>query len=213
MAERDATGSDEGQRLWDARLAAMVRVLGEADDAVRHALVPIELGGEAGGAADILCFRRHLDGAGGGFAYATCDLIGRPQQRANAQGQYELMVCHRQEEEDGPQLIARLACYTLEPPPEGGILGPGETMDIGPATPPGSTVAAFLFCDYARLAVEGQRAGLLLCLGITRDELKACRRGRRQEVEAALKAKGVWPFTEWKRKSVLKRGWGGFFKA
>ncbi len=64
---------------------------------------------------------------------------------------------------------------------------------------------AFLFFDYARFEVRGQQAGLLLCLGITGDELKACRGGRRAEVEAALKSAGVYLFTDLFRKSALGR--------
>jgi hypothetical protein len=88
--------------------------------------------------------------------------------------------------------------YTLE-----SKLNPGETMDIGPAAPQGSTITALLFFDYARFTVHRGKAGLLLCLGITVDELAYCQAGRRAAVEKALKKAGVYPFTDLKRKSVL----------
>ena len=77
-------------------------------------------------------------------------------------------------------------------------------MDIGPATPKGSTIAALLFFDYARFEVMGRQAGLLLCVGITKNELDACRRGRHSEVERALMDAGVYPFTDLYRESSLR---------
>jgi len=46
------------------------------------------------------------------------------------------------------------------------------------------------------MAVRGRKAGLLLCIGITADELAACRKGRNVEVEQALKEAGVYPYTD-----------------
>ncbi len=143
----------------------------------------------------MLYFKRHLAGR----VAVTADLIGNPGQRRNSLGAYELMICHRDDDDAGPNLISRLANVSLEADIE-----PGHTIDIGPAAPKGSTISAFLFFDFARFKVRGEDAGLLLCLGITQDELKQCRRGKRAIVETALKAKGVYPFTEWRRKSVLK---------
>jgi hypothetical protein len=77
-------------------------------------------------------------------------------------------------------------------------------MDIGSATPEGSTIAALLFLEYARFNVRGKKAGLLLCIGITADELAACRKGRRADVEEALKKAGIYPYTDLYRRSVLK---------
>jgi hypothetical protein len=109
------------------------------------------------------------------------------------------MICHRDDEEWGPNVICKLAYYTLE-----AELKPGDTMDIGPAAPKGSSIAALLFCDYARFKVRGKKAGLLHCIGITADELAACRSGRRADVERALKKENVFPYTDLYRKSVLK---------
>lgn len=105
------------------------------------------------------------------------------------------MVCSRDADDEwGSNIISQLAHYTLE-----AVLNPGEAMDIGPATE-GSTIAPLLFCDYGQFTVRNRKAGLLLCLGITADELSECYRSR---VEAALKESGVYPFTDLFRKSVL----------
>jgi hypothetical protein len=111
------------------------------------------------------------------------------------------MICQRPDAEWGAGIISRLAYYTLE-----AELNPGETMDLGDASPDGSSIVAFLFFDYARFEVRRRSAGLLLCVGITDDELHACQAGRRLEVESALQSANVYPFTDLFRDSVLARG-------
>lgn len=191
----DKAEDNEWQESWDARVAAIETVLGKSEDTVGHAVIPFQFGTDIGGGADIIYFRHHIPGR----VSVTSELIGCEEQVPNQLGNYELMICHRDEEEWGPNLISRLAHYTLE-----AELDPGETMDIGPATPEGSTIAALLFLEYARFKVRGKEAGLLLCIGITGDELKACRKGRRADVEQALKRAGIYPYTDLYRQSVLK---------
>lgn len=192
MDEQD--GDDEWERLWDERLAALEAVFGPAEDLVGHAPVPLELGPEAGGAADVVYFKQWQPGR----LTVTADLLGIEGPLPNEQGAYELAICHRDDERWGPNIISRLANYAFESP-----LNPGETMDIGPAAPQGSTVAGFLFHDAARFEFRGAPAGVLLCIGITEDELSACRAGRAEQVLDALRAQGVFPYTDLRRRSVL----------
>jgi len=186
---------------WDARVAAIESVLGESEELQGHAIIPFFMGADIGGAADILYFRNHLLGV----ISVTCELIGGDESGAGVQvqneiGEYELMVCERENPEWGGSVISRLAYYTLK-----AQLNPGETMSIGSTVPQGSTIAGFLFVDYARFVVMGRNAGLLLCLGITEDELQLCRDGNRTQVEAALKVGRVYPYTDLYRNSVLDR--------
>ena len=190
----------EWKRTWDAREAALKSILGQTDGMVLHAMVPFHLGGQA----DVLCFPHHLPG---GRAYATCELLGEPAQKPNRLGTYELMIAHRDQDRWGPGVISRLARYTCD-----AQLEPGHTMELGPAVPEASTVAAFLFAEYAHFRYEGRDAGLLLCLGITADELAACRKGKQEQMLAALKAAGVYPYTDLKRASVPLPSSGGFWR-
>lgn len=189
---------DEWQQTWDARQAALESVLGPADDSVLHALVPFYLGGQA----DVLSFRKLIDGR----IAATCELLGEESQQPNSQGTYELAIAHRDDNDWGPNIISRLARYKCE-----AVLEPGETMDIGPAVPAKSTITGFLFDDFKRMKYEGRDAGILLCIGLTADELAACQEGRRGEVREALKARNVYPYTDLFRRSVLKPR-GGFWR-
>ncbi|MDR3621234.1 MAG: suppressor of fused domain protein [Paludisphaera borealis] len=190
----DARTADDWEVWWDARTAALEDVLGESDDVVGHAVIPFPSGVEAGGAADVLFFRKHVPGV----VTVTADLIGNDDQVPNDLGNYELMICERDDTEWGAAFIARLAYFTLQ-----ARLNPGETMDVRPALPESSTLSAILLLDYARFTVRGRSAGLLLCLGITADELIACRQGRTADVASALKSSGVFPFTDLNRNSVV----------
>ena len=178
------------------RLATMEGALGKSADMVVHAVVPFDFGYDAGGLADVVQFRNHVNGT----VFATCDLMGGSDQIANGLGTYELAICHRSSENWGAAIIAALAYYTLD-----AQLEPGQTMDLGASAPKGSRITALMFDDFASFEFKGHSAGVLLCIGITSDELSACRRGQRDRVVKALKSKGVYPFTDLDRRSVL--GW------
>ena len=155
--------------------------------------MPFEFGADAGGAADIIYFKQKIPGV----IATTCELIGNDEQVPNTLGNYELAVCHRNDEKWGPSVICRLAHYTLE-----AQLEPGHTMDIASAVPEGSSIAGFLFQEFGRFEVRGRKAGLLLCLGITADELAACRAGGRAEIEKRLRDEDIYPYTDLWRSSV-----------
>ncbi len=190
MTNEPTEDDDEWTVWWNAREAALEEVLGRAEEVVATAPFPIYLGGSA----DVMFFRNHIEGV----VNVTAGLTGLSGQEENRQGNYELMICHRDDDETGMRIISQLASYTLDNP-----INPGETMSIGDAAPEDSTITAFLFFDYARIRVLDQAAGLLLCLGITSEELKACRSGHRERVEKALRETQVYPYTIWHRESVV----------
>ncbi len=187
----EAFEDNDWQKTWDVRLAALETELGKADDQIATSPVPIYLGG----GADVLTFTTHLDGV----AYVTAGLIGDDSQQQTALGQYELMMCFRSANDWAPSLLSQLAPYTFE-----AALNPGETMDIGPAMPMNSTIAALLFVSYRQFQVNDTRAGILLCIGITDSELAQCQSGGADAVLAALKENGIFPFTDPHRKSVVQ---------
>ena len=185
----DTEHQDDERHLWrKARVAAMESVLGTSETG-------LGVSGKSESDADlqILFFRKHLIGV----VAATSGLIGCDNQIPNDQGNYELVICCRGNDEWGTRAILELADYTLRT-----ALNPGETMDIKGMTPDGSSIVAFLFCDFGRFKVCGRDAGLLLCLGITAGELSQCRNGYRRQVESTVKAAGAYPFTDWFRKST-----------
>lgn len=118
---------------------------------------------------------------------------------------YELMVCTRSEDKKAPEIISRLARYTCD-----AKLTVGETMDIGEFFGDRS-IRAFLFCHPedvpVRFELNQRSCGVLLCLGITKDELDLKMKNGSESLLALLKEKGVFPFTEPNRASVVSKPW------
>ena len=98
-----------------------------------------------------------------------------------------------------PNLLSRLAYTTVE-----STLNPGDTLDITSGAMDSSTLAALLLVEHARFKVLDCNAGLLLCVGITADELAFVRVHGHTELLNKLKSAGVYPYTEPFRKSVLQ---------
>ncbi len=96
---------DEWGAWADARVDAMETILGPCDDIEGHAAIPFDLGADIGGGADIIYFEKHSNG----IVSVTSELIGRDDQVENDLGNYELAICHRDEEDGGPNLTGRLA--------------------------------------------------------------------------------------------------------
>lgn len=182
------------EKRWNARMDALESLFGEADEMVGQGPVPFEMGPEEGGTADIVYFHDHVDGV----VAVTAELIGNEKQIPNCLGNYELAFCTKTDDSWGAGLISQLAHYTMET-----ALEPGETMDISPATPKGSSISAFLFCDYGEFEVQGEKAGILMCIGITDSELELCQNGQSDEILSKLKKKNLFPFTNLNRKSVV----------
>jgi hypothetical protein len=186
--------SGESRGWWEDRMRALEALFGNSDGTVTHAVIPFDFGYDFGGRADVVQFREQI----GGVIYTTCELIGRDVQQPNSLGNYELAICHRHDEDWGINIIRSLAYYTLEAKIE-----PGETMDIGPGVPPRSSISAFLFLNFGQFIVRNRDAGVLLCIGITADELAECRNENRKKVEVALRSKQIYPFTDLFRPSAL----------
>ena len=190
----DSNDNDEWTLWWDAHIEALERILGPCHEMIGHATIPFDIGSDLSGAADIVYFHKHIDG----IVSVTSELIGRDDQQHTQLGNYELAVAHRDDSDWGPDIISQLAHYTCE-----SAINPNETMGIGEATPDGSTIAALLFSDYGRFKVRGRECGLLMCTGITAEELRVCRNGDTELVLNALRDQYVYPFTDLARDTVV----------
>src|SRR5262245_47490220 len=111
------------QQYWDARKQFLESMLGSADDQIVTSFIPIYLGAEAGGKSDVMTFRNHVKGC----TYVTAGLTGNSEQPETDIGQYELMLCTREESEEAPVLLADLSNYSLRTP-----IRRYDTIDFGP---------------------------------------------------------------------------------
>ena len=171
----------------------MTTILGAHADDVFTAAPPFYLGGFA----DVVPFPSYVPG----MTYATADLTGPgTAQIPNRFGQFELVICMKQENERAADLISRLARYTCDV-----NLEPFQTMDLPPFF--GDALRALFFLPLAdpppAFEVLGQRCGLLLCMGITADEVAFAKREGSDRLLALLKAQKVFPYTVPERSSVL----------
>ena len=197
----EETNDDEWTEVWDARIAALTPLLGKPTDTVYHATIPFQFR-NAGGSADVVLFPNYTPGA----TYVTAELTGaNVGQLPNSLGHYELMICTRQELPTAANFISRLACYTCD-----AQLEAAQTMDIGEFFGD-STLRAMLFTHPGdqpfHFEFRGHRYGLLLCVGITAEELAFARAKRTGKLLALLKQHEVFPYTIPDRQSVpLPRG-------
>ena len=178
---------------------------GAPGDSVYHATIPFQFR-EHGGAADVVPFPNHVSG----MTYITSELTGEDVGHLEGSlGHYELAVCTRDDLSKAADFISRLACYTCD-----AILEPGQTMDIGEFFGD-STIRAVVFTTFseskAHFKLREETCGVLLCIGITSDELEVARSQGSEKVLQDLKEKDVFPYTIPNRPSVYDSGKKSFF--
>jgi len=180
----------EAEWVWIERRAALEHLFGPASGRPLHAFIPLHL---PGGQADVLTFENHIVG---GRLYVTAGLTGPTStQLPNGRWtQYELAICQREDAGWAPNVIAQLASRSLRD-----SLRPGETMDLRSAGE--SAIAALLFAEYGSFRLAGRTCGVLLCLGITAEEMTECLESGSTVVFERLRGSGVYPFTDVDRDS------------
>jgi Suppressor of fused protein (SUFU) len=193
MTDDSQTKGYDWEAVWNARVAALAEVFGKPSDNVLHAAVPLQLGGSA----DVLAFPNYV----AGITYVTSEMTGEDaSQRPSSLGYYELVICVRQELQRAGDLVSMLARYTCDT-----VLEPGHTMDLGEFFRD-STIRALLFAlpseEPVRLEFLGKCYGLLLCIGITAEELAFKQANDSKCLLALLKQYGVFPYTTPDRPSV-----------
>jgi hypothetical protein len=170
---------DDWEEVSNARLEALEQVLGPCTETY-HALIPFYLGGKA----DVVAFVKHLEGV----VYVTAELTGK---REELYADYELMICDRGQDTWGANAISRIAAYTLE-----AKISAGDTMDIEPGVPKGSTIRALIFDNYSTFALFGETYNLRLCIGITQEELQFKMKCGSNALLERLKKEKIYPFTD-----------------
>jgi hypothetical protein len=189
--------TDGWEKIWNARLKGLTQVLGKSENKVFHAFFPFQFGGFA----DVLTFPNFIRGKT--YVTADCSGPGTGQLRTRL-GNYELMTCTKKPSAAAADFISKLASFTLQ-----ARLQPGDTMEF-PRRQPGSTLKGLVFTHpgdkplYFKLL--GKKYGLLLCIGVTKDELAVAKTKGSDALLPILKQRGIFPYTIFDRQSVLKRG-------
>lgn len=102
-------------------------------------------------------------------------------------------------EQWAPKLISQLAAYKLDTP-----LQPWDMMTIAQVLPEGANLCDALFVPYADFEVRDRKCGLLLCLGLTNEELQSCQTVDCEPIIDKLNEAGEYPFTTPQRESAIK---------
>ena len=116
-------------------------------------------------------------------------------------GPYEYAFAHRDPKQTfGVGLISKLAVYSDDE-----LVEPGNTMDLPrQASPRRTRLRGLLFSDFGRLD-DPLGTGVLLVVGLTHDELDRAKFGDSSEIDALLRTRDDYPYTDWRRRSLLRR--------
>ena len=163
----------EWLRAWNERRIALEKLFGSSVELGPHPMLPFELGGDA----RVLAFPHHIVGA---QLYVTTELTGAHE--------HELALCVRG---DAPWAAPALNRLAAQMP-----LHPGDTIAIG-VVPQPSSIKGFVIDDYGN-----RRCGVLLCVGITAEELQMSSEFGSTTLLGELRGAGVYPFTDPDRESI-----------
>lgn len=206
---RPEFSEEECERYYEAKKAALERVLGPMHDNVGHALIPFQLGG----AMDMYFFPNGIPGTG----FATMELI-EPDgcgPKPNRIGTYELVAFTKQtmpspsdDSEDHPfsqiesrlcGLLTTIGAYSYD-----AVLKPGETAE-GPG-PEGEPNICLIFDNYAPdgtpFEINGKKHCLLLLIEVFRSEMEYARMKGTAAVLSKLKEAGHYPYSDLNRTPV-----------
>lgn len=190
---------------YEAKQAALERLLGSMDDTVGHAVIPF---GASGGNVDMYYFSNGISGTG----FATMELI-QPDgsgPKPNRIGTYELVTFTKlksppsQGQPDANEPFTRmerrmcwimtvLGYYSQE-----AVLNPGETCELpADGEEPGPCL---IFDEYRKgdtgFEIEGQRHCLLLCIEVFRSEMEYAMRNGSAALLKKLKEAGHYPYSD-----------------
>ncbi|MFN3755143.1 hypothetical protein [Flavobacterium sp.] len=206
-AKKEFTDEDF-QNHYEEKSVGLEKVLGKSHDIVGHAIIPFEIGG----AVDMYYYPNGIQGTG----FATMELI-KPDgngPKPNRLGTYELVgfTKHNYNSDETETTdfnkIERRLCGIFT-----GIgnysfmakLEPGETCEFpGEENEPNKCI---LFDNYEpegkQFYIGNKKHGLLLTMEILKDEMEFARQNGSGKLIEKLKEKGVFPYSDLDRNSVL----------
>ncbi|MBN2311420.1 MAG: suppressor of fused domain protein [Candidatus Hydrogenedentes bacterium] len=202
---------EEYDRHYEAKQAALERILGPMHEMVGHAIIPFQVGG----AVDMYYFPNGIPGTG----FATMELIEPDGSgpKPNPIGTSELVAFtklpipddHGSAGEDHPfNRIERRMCgiltgigrYSFH-----AVLKPHDTCEV-PLDREGSDMACLIFDQYTGaggdFVIDGKQHCLLLCMEVFRSELEYARANRTASLIEKLRAGGHYPYSDLEREPV-----------
>jgi hypothetical protein len=128
----------------------------------------------------------------------TNDLLFCKQQRKNSLGKYEVAICTPKKSDWGHLILSKVAHFTLD-----AVLDDGHTGDISEWVDRKCAIKGLVFTKLTAFKSQGGSFGVLLCTGVTRSELDFALEHGSAKLLEKLKAEGVFPVTDMRRRSVV----------
>jgi len=208
-ADKPEVSEDESDPYYEAKKAALEKILGPMHDMVGHAIIPFQIGG----AVDMYFFPNGIPGTG----FATMELI-EPDgtgPKPNRIGTYELVAFTKhpipskpEEKKDNPfNKIERRMCgiltsigyYSYEE-----VMNPGETCELPGEE--GEPEICLLLDEYKpdgkSFEINSKKHWLLLCIEVFRSEMEYAMENGSAAVLKKLKEAGHYPYSDLDRKPV-----------
>ncbi len=205
---------DQLNEFFQLKERAMVNMLGEMYELVRHAMIPFQIGG----AVDMYYFPNVIEGT----AFTTMELIEHENKGPipNKNGMYELVAftkhkiskkineTTKEDSENQFDKIERRVCriftsvgnysYKVK-------LEPGETCEIPQGE--GKENICLVLDEYKKdnteFKINGNSYGLLVCIEIFRSEMEFAMEYGSLELFRKLKFKGYYPYSDLDRGPVI----------
>jgi hypothetical protein len=130
--------------------------------------------------------------------YVTCELACYAEQVASDDGggPYEVLVTTN-ELEWALGVATGIGRISFE-----AALGPGHTVDLGPFAEPEDKLKGVVLERFSTVSLGRKKFGILRAIGITRLEMEWARKHSGPELIEKLKAAGVHPSCDVKRRSI-----------
>ena len=207
--DKSEFSEEEYDRHYEAKQAALEKILGPMYELVGHAIIPFQIGG----AVDMYYFPNGIKGTG----FATMELI-EPDgagPKPNRIGTYELVAftkltipAKEDKREDQPfNKIERRMCgilTTIGSFSYEAVLNPGETCEVPGGE--GEPNKCLIFDNYSpngeSFEIDGKEHCLLLCIEVFRSEMEYAMEHGSSIVLSKLKAMGFYPYSDLDREPV-----------
>lgn len=200
---------EEHEQDYELKSKGLENILGEMHNFVGHAIIPFAIGG----AVDMYYFTNHIKGTG----FATMELLDPDGNgpKKNRLGTYELLAFTKHEINENKEtstpfdLIERKACGFLTSigmySPQA-VLNPKDTIEVPNGENEENTCLIFDVYepDGKKFSIGNREHHLLLCIEIFRDEMNFARQNGSDALFGLLKEKGVYPYSDMKRASVIE---------
>ncbi|MBX2798658.1 MAG: suppressor of fused domain protein [Myxococcales bacterium] len=129
--------------------------------------------------------------------FVSSGLCLRPEQKPSRMGRYELLI-HSDDEGWAREVLTDVARMSLDVRFE-----PGHTFDLSAWAFETDPLQGVVFDEVSRTRIDGERFGVLRCVGITRTELAFARHAGGKSLLSRLRDRRSWPRSDRARRAVV----------